>query len=53
MLRIFCLAVLTIVALPTSATDRSRDGAVVAQQQPQQQTPKRDCEQKQDEGVSA
>ncbi len=47
------LAVLTILAAPSHAAQASND-TVVAQQQQQapQQTPKRDCEKKQDEGVS-
>jgi hypothetical protein len=52
MLRIFSLALLTIVAAPSYATEAPADGAVIAQEQRPQQAPKRDCERKQDEGVS-
>jgi hypothetical protein len=55
MLRIFSLVVLTAFAVPSHATEISRDDPVIAQQQQQapQQTPKRDCERKRDEGVSS
>jgi hypothetical protein len=55
MLRILSLAVLTAFAVPSHATDVSHDHTMVAQQQQQapQQTPKRDCERKRDEGVSS
>jgi hypothetical protein len=54
MLRILSLAVLTAFAVPSHATDTSRDDTTIAQQQQApQQTPKRDCERKRDEGVSA
>ncbi|WP_262029645.1 hypothetical protein [Microvirga sp. Mcv34] len=54
MLRILSLAVLTAFAFPSHATDASRDDMIVAQQQQApQQTPKRDCERKRDEGVSS
>ncbi|WP_162820206.1 hypothetical protein [Microvirga calopogonii] len=54
MLRILSLAVLTAFAVPSHATDASPDKTIVAQQQqPPQQTPKRDCERKRDEGVSS
>jgi len=52
MLRILSLALLTILAAPSSATETPPDATVVAQERPPQQTPKRDCERKQDEGVS-
>ena len=53
MLRIFSLALLTIVAAPSYATEAPTANTTVAQEQrPPQQTPKRDCERKQDEGVS-
>jgi hypothetical protein len=54
MLRIISLAVLTAFAVPSHANDISRDDTVLAQQQQApQQTPKRDCERKRDEGVSS
>jgi hypothetical protein len=54
MLRIFSLVVLTAFAIPSHATEISRDDPVIAQQQQApQQTPKRDCERKRDEGVSS
>jgi hypothetical protein len=53
MLRIFSLALLTIFAAPASAMETPTDGSIIAQEQrPPQQSPKRDCERKQDEGVS-
>lgn len=53
MLRILSLALLTIVAAPASAMEAPIGSTVVAQEQrPPQQSPKRDCERKQDEGVS-
>jgi hypothetical protein len=54
MLRILSLALLTIFAAPSYATEAPADSStVIAQEQrPPQQTPKRDCERKQDEGVS-
>ncbi|MBB3021120.1 hypothetical protein FHR70_004210 [Microvirga lupini] len=53
MLRILSLALLAIFTAPVSAMETSTDSTVVAQEQrPPQQTPKRDCERKQDEGVS-
>jgi len=53
MLRIFSLALLTIFAAPAFATETPTDNIIVAQEQrPPQQSPKRDCERKQDEGVS-
>jgi hypothetical protein len=52
MLRIFSLALLTILAAPASATEIPTDSTVVAQEQRPQQAPKRDCERKQNEGVS-
>jgi hypothetical protein len=54
MLRALSLAVLTALALPSLATEPPAGNTVVAQSSPApQQTPKRDCEKKQDEGVSA
>ncbi len=54
MLRALSLAVLTALALPYLATEPPADNTVVAQSSPApQQAPKRDCEKKQDEGVSA
>jgi hypothetical protein len=54
MLRALSLAVLTAFALPTFATEAPAGNTVLAQSNPApQQTPKRDCEKKQDEGVSA
>jgi len=53
MLRILHLALLTIFAIPAYATEAPTDATVIAQEQrPPQQSPKRDCERKQDEGVS-
>ena len=53
MLRILSLAVLTAFAMPSAAMEVSRDETIIAQQQQApQQIPKRDCERKQDEGVS-
>ncbi|MBF9196519.1 hypothetical protein [Microvirga terrestris] len=53
MLRIFSLALLTILAAPSFAMETPSENTVIAQdQRPPQQTPKRDCEKKQDEGVS-
>jgi hypothetical protein len=53
MLRVLSLAVLTAFAVPSHATEVSHDDTVIAQQQQApQQTPKRDCERKRDEGVS-
>lgn len=54
MLRALSLAVLTVFALPSFATEAPTGNTLVAQSNPApQQTPKRDCEKKQDEGVSA
>ena len=53
MIRALSLAVLTVFALPSFAAEAPAD-TVVAQSNPApQQTPKRDCEKKQDEGVSS
>jgi len=52
MLRILSLALLTMLAAPSFATEAPTDSTTVAQEQRPQQTPKRDCERKQDEGVS-
>jgi hypothetical protein len=54
MLRILSLAVLTAFAVPSDAAEIPRDDTIIAQQQhAPQQTPKRDCERKRDEGVSS
>jgi hypothetical protein len=54
MLRILSLAVLTAFAVPSDAAEPPRDDTIIAQQQQApQQTPKRDCERKRDEGVSS
>lgn len=56
MLRILSLAVLTAFAIPSHAGDIARNDTntiVTQQQQAPQQTPKRDCERKRDEGVSS
>ncbi len=54
MLRILSLAVLTAFAIPSHAADIARNDTIVAQQQQApQQSPKRDCERKRDEGVSS
>lgn len=54
MLRALSLAVLTVFAFPSFATEAPTGNTLVAQSSPApQQTPKRDCEKKQDEGVSA
>ena len=51
--RILSLALLTIFAAPAFAVEAPTDTTVIAQEQrPAQQSPKRDCERKQDEGVS-
>jgi hypothetical protein len=54
MLHAISLAILTILTAPPEASQAS-DRVILAQQQQQapQQTPKRDCERKRDEGVSA
>jgi hypothetical protein len=54
MLRLIPLAILIALSVPSQAAEVA-SGDVVAQQQQQtpQQAPKRDCEKKQDEGVSA
>ncbi|MBM6580618.1 hypothetical protein ILT44_10540 [Microvirga sp. BT689] len=53
MLRILSLALLAIFTTPSFATEAPTADTVIAQEQrPPQQTPKRDCERKQDEGVS-
>lgn len=54
MLRILSLVVLTAFAAPSHAMDIPQSDRVIAQQQQApQQTPKRDCERKRDEGVSS
>ena len=54
MLRILSLAVLTAFAIPSHAGDIARNETIIAQQQQApQQSPKRDCERKRDEGVSS
>lgn len=53
MLRILSLTLLTICAAPSFAMEAPTANTVIAQEQrPPQQAPKRDCERKQDEGVS-
>ena len=53
MLRALSLAVLVAFATPSFATQAPADGTAVAQQkQAPPQSQKRDCEKKQDEGVS-
>jgi len=55
MLRAFSLAVLTLLAAPSHAP-LAPDALILSQQQqqpPQRTAPKRDCERKQEEGVSA
>jgi hypothetical protein len=53
MLRILALGLLTTFATPSLAVEGATGNWVVAQEQkPVQQAPKRDCEKKQDEGVS-
>lgn len=52
MLRAISLAVLTILISPSFAAQPSDKTVIAQQQQPPQQSPKRDCEKKQDEGVS-
>ncbi len=54
MLRLMSLAILISVSIPSHEAEAAKD-EVVAQQQggTPQQAPKRDCEKKQDEGVSA
>ncbi|MEE1612985.1 hypothetical protein [Microvirga sp. CF3016] len=54
MLRILSLAVMTAFAVPSHAIGIPLSDTVIAQQQQApQQTPKRDCERKRDEGVSS
>ena len=54
MLRILSLAILTALAAPSSAAEAPANETVIAQdKQAPQQTPKRDCERKRDEGVSS
>jgi hypothetical protein len=50
MIRLLVLAALMGLAAPASSTERP-DETVVAQERPQQQAPRRDCEKRQ-EGVS-
>jgi hypothetical protein len=52
MLRAISLAVLISFSAPSAFAVPLDEDATVAQQQPPQQTPRRDCEKKQDEGVS-
>ncbi|MET0529197.1 MAG: hypothetical protein ABW003_12830 [Microvirga sp.] len=52
MLRAISLAVLMTFAAPSAFAAPLAEDATIAQQQSPQQTPKRDCEKKQDEGVS-
>ena len=51
MLRLIPLAILIALSAPSRATEVVK-GDVIVQQQAPQQAPKRDCEKKQDEGVS-
>lgn len=53
MLRALSLALLMTIAAPSFTATAQKDGTVLAQQQqPSQQVPKRDCERKQEEGIS-
>lgn len=53
MLRAISLAVLTAFAAPSAfAAPPAEDTTIAQQQQPTQSAPKRDCEKRQDEGVS-
>jgi hypothetical protein len=53
MLRALSLAVLIGFAAPSFATEAPADTTVAQQNQPPQQTQKRDCERKRDEGVGS
>lgn len=53
MLRLIPLAILIALSAPSQAAEVASGDVVAQQQQTPQQAPKRDCEKKQDEGVSA
>ncbi len=53
MFRGISVVILMILAAPSHATETPAAGITAQQQQAPQQAPKRDCEKKQDEGVSA
>jgi hypothetical protein len=53
MLHAISLAVLTTLAAPSHAPQASDSIILAQQQQAPQQTPKRDCERKREEGVSS
>ncbi len=53
MLRLIPLAILIALSAPSQAAEVASGEVVAQQQQTPQQAPKRDCEKKQDEGVSA
>lgn len=53
MLRLIPLAILIALSVPSQAAEVASGDVVAQQQQAPQQAPKRDCEKKQDEGVSA
>jgi len=53
MLRLIPLVILITLSVPSQAVEIHKGNAVAQQQQAPQQAPKRDCEKKQDEGVSA
>jgi hypothetical protein len=52
MLRLIPIAILITLSAPSHATEAAKGDVIAQQQQAPQQTPKRDCEKKQDEGVS-
>lgn len=52
MLRAISLAVLTLIHAPSFAAQASDETVIAQQQQQPPQSQKRDCERKQDEGVS-
>jgi hypothetical protein len=52
MLRLIPLAILISLSAPAQAAETAKGDVVAQQQQAPQQAPKRDCEKKQDEGVS-
>jgi hypothetical protein len=53
MLRLIPLAILLTIAAPSYAAEPSEGPVVAQQQQAPQQTPRRNCEKKKDEGVSS
>ena len=53
MLRLVPLAILITLSAPSQAVEIHKGNAVAQHPQAPQQAPKRDCEKKQDEGVSA